>query len=188
MVVTTAEKHRSARPGSLMNHANNSANRIARTLAEEVLQTFGQVRLRAFGTSMAPSILPGDFISVQRAELDDISFGEVVLFSREGRLFIHRVVNRNVASSADISFESRLITRGDRLCHDDPPIRSVELLGRVVSIQRGTQRLKPTLPRGRWRQLVASVLRASDLATCLFIHVLAWRRFIFSERTTACQV
>jgi hypothetical protein len=163
-------------------------NGIARTLAEEVLRTFGEVRLRVFGTSMAPSILPGDFISVQRAALQDISLGEVVLFSRGDRLFLHRVVNRNVPNSADIPFESCLITRGDRLCHDDPPICSVELLGRVVSIQRGTQRLKPILRPGRSRQLLACVLRASDLATSLFIHLVAWRRFVFSERKTACQV
>jgi hypothetical protein len=163
-------------------------NGIARTLAEEVLRTFGEVRLRVFGTSMAPSILPGDFISVQRAALQDISLGEVVLFSRGDRLFLHRVVNRNVPNSADISFESCLITRGDRLCHDDPPICSAELLGRVVSIQRGTQLLKPILRRGRSQQLLAYVLRASDLATRLFIHFVAWRRFVFSERKTACQV
>jgi hypothetical protein len=162
-------------------------NRIARTLAEEVLQTFGEVRLRAFGTSMVPSILPGDLISIQRAALHDISLGEVVLFSQGDRLFLHRVVNRHVAKSADIS-ESCLITRGDRLCHDDPPICSVELLGRVVSIQRGTQRVKPTLGRGRLRQLLAYVLRASDLATRLFIHFVVWRRFVFSERKTACLV
>jgi hypothetical protein len=57
-------------------------SRIARALAEGVLRTFGEVRLGALGTSMAPSILPGDCLSVQRAALDERSLGEVVLSSR----------------------------------------------------------------------------------------------------------
>jgi len=188
VVVISAEKYPNQRVSLLTNHRSDSVNRIARTLAEEVLKTFGEVRLRAFGTSMVPSILPGDLVSVQRAALHDISLGEVVLFSRGNRLFLHRVVNRNVVQSADISFASYLITRGDRLCQDDQPICSDELLGRAVSIQRGSQWLTLILRRGRSRKLLAHVLRASDLAAYLYIHFVLWRRFVFSERKTSCQV
>src|SRR5260370_5992669 len=99
-------------------------------LAGEVVRTFGEIHLRVFGTSMVPSILPGDLISVQRAGLSEISRGEIVLYAREERLFAHRVVAR-VGSNDD----PRLITRGDRLSYNDPPISSCELLGRVVSVQ-----------------------------------------------------
>jgi hypothetical protein len=186
MRVITAEKYRS-RSRSVMNHLGNAANRTAVTLAGEELRTFGEVRLCVFGSSMAPSILPGDFVSIKRAAFHDISPGEVVLFLRKDRLFIHRVVDREFANPADTSPESWLITRGDRLCHVNPPVRSVELLGRVVSIQRGSKHLKPVLPRGRSRQVVARVLRWSDFATHLFIHLAAWWRFVFYERTTPCQ-
>ena len=171
-----------------MNRLGNAANSTAVTLAGEVLRTFGEVRICAFGSSMAPSILPGDFVSIQRAALHDISPGEVVLFLRKDRLFIHRVVDRRFANPADTCPESWLITRGDRLCHDDSPVSSVELLGRVVSIQRGNQRVKPASPLGRSRQLVARILRASDLATYVFIRVAVWWRFVFSERTTPWQM
>ena len=131
-------------------------NRIPRMPAEEVLRTFGEVRLGVFGGSIAPSIPPGDFISVQRAALH-VWFGKGVLFSRWGQLFLHRGVQQNGAHSADVSFELWSITRGGRLGVDDPPICRGELLGQVVSIQRGTQRLKPILGRGRSRQLLVSV-------------------------------
>src|SRR5260370_12802327 len=73
---------------------------LACGLTEEVVRTFGVVRLRVFGTSMVPSILPGDLVSIHRASLNDISPGEVVLFLQKGRLFVHRVVDRRVAGSA----------------------------------------------------------------------------------------
>ena len=77
-----------------MNGRGNVSAALACGLAGEVVRTFGEVRLRVFGTSMAPSILPGDLVSVQRAGLMEISPGDIVVFSREGRLFVHRVVWR----------------------------------------------------------------------------------------------
>jgi len=111
-------------------------------LAEEVVRTYGEVRLRVFGTSMVPSILPGDLVSVHRTSLQDISPGEVVLFLQKGRLFVHRVVDRKVVATADGPEELCLITRGDRLRHNDPPVSSPELLGRVVSIERDTRKVE----------------------------------------------
>src|ERR1700676_5350556 len=106
----------------------NASMELACGLAEEVVRTFGEVRLRVFGTSMVPSILPGDLISVQRAGVSEISSGEIVLYLREGRLFAHRMVALDANSE-----HARLITRGDRLLHNDPPVSSAELLGRVIS-------------------------------------------------------
>ena len=73
---------------------------LACGLAEEVVRAFGEVRLRVFGTSMAPSILPGDLVLIQRASLDEILPGQVVLFLQRGRLFVHRVVDRKIAATA----------------------------------------------------------------------------------------
>ena len=103
---------------------------------------FGEVRLRVFGTSMVPSILPGDLVLIQRAGLHEISPGEVVLFLQKGRLFVHRVVDRKVVATAGRPEESCLITRGDRLRHEDPPVSSPELLGRVVSIERDNRKIE----------------------------------------------
>ena len=154
-------------------------------LAGDVVRTFGEVRLRVFGTSMVPSILPGDLISIQRASLSEISQGEIVLYSREGRLFAHRVMSR--AGTQD---DPQLITRGDRLSHNDPPVSSSELLGRVTSIQsadgRGLRQIQPAARLSAWEQLILRVLRTSDRATYLYLRLEGHWRSFFSGRA-ACQ-
>jgi signal peptidase I len=153
-------------------------------LAEEVVRTFGVVRLRVFGTSMVPAILPGDLVSIQRASLNEISPGEVVLFQQRGRFFVHRVVHRKPASTPGILDEPCLITRGDRLRHDDPPVTSAELLGRVASVERKSRKVElPARDSNRW---IARLLRASDRLTYLYVRLFDDWRTLFLRRAK-CQ-
>jgi signal peptidase I len=154
----------------------NASIELACGLAGEIVRDFGEVRLCAFGTSMAPSILPGDLLVIQKAGIDEISPGEVVLFSREGRLFIHRVADRKVSFTAESLEESILITRGDRLCQDDPPVSSRELLGRVVCLERGRRKIELLARPDGSRGWMVRQLRASDRATYLYLRLAAcWR-------------
>src|ERR1700688_4923956 len=134
----------------------NASVELACGLTEEVVRTFGTVRLRVFGTSMVPSILPGDLVLIHKASLNDISPGEVVMFLQKGRLFVHRVVDRRVAATSGGPVEPCLITRGDRLRHDDPPVSSPELLGRVVSIERDNRKVE--LASHRSNRLIVRLL------------------------------
>jgi len=168
-----------------MNRPENVSTTLACSMASEVVRTFGKVRLRVFGTSMLPSILPGDLISVQRAGLSGISSGEIVLYSREGRLFAHRVVGR--AGSRE---DPRLITRGDRLSHNDPPVSSSELLGRVTSIRCGDGRGHRNArlagrPNAR-EQMIVRILQTSDRATYFYLRLAGHWRSFFSGRAD-CQ-
>jgi hypothetical protein len=153
-------------------------------LAGEVVRTFGEVRLRVFGTSMVPAILPGDLVSVHRANLQDISLGEVVMFLREGRLFVHRVVARKVAACENDPDEPFLITCGDRLRHQDPPVSELELLGRVVSIERDHREVK--LPAANSNPLIVRMLLSSDRLTSLYLLLSACWRGLFL-RGAKCQ-
>jgi signal peptidase I len=156
----------------------SAREKASKALVEEVVRSFGKVRLRVLGTSMAPAMLPGDLVSVRRAAPDEISAGEVVLFLQNGRLFVHRVVSRNVVSAAGNTEEPCLITRGDRLRHDDPAVSSKELLGRVVSIERDNRNIE-LAPHGS-NSLFARLLRASDRATYLHLRLSAcWRTLLF---------
>jgi signal peptidase I len=149
-------------------------------LAEEVVRTFGEVRLRVSGTSMVPSILPGDLVSIQRASLREISPGEIVVFLRKGRFIVHRVVDRKAVAVACSSTEPCLITRGDRLRRDDPPVFALELLGRVVSIERDNRKLE--LPAGGSNHPIVRLLQASDRVTHLYLRLAACRRTLFLGR------
>jgi hypothetical protein len=151
-----------------MNYQGDASNAVACGLAGEIVQTFGEVRLRVFGTSMAPAILPGDLVSVQRAGLGEISTGEIVLFARRGGLAMHRVVGRTTALG-----QPCLITRGDRLRHNDAPVSSTELLGRVRFIERGGRRLQPAARPGAWERMIGLLLRSSDRATYIYLRLAA---------------
>ncbi len=153
---------------------------LASGLAEEVVRTFGEVRLRVFGTSMVPSILPGDLVLIRRAGLHEISRGEVVLFVQNGRLFVHRVVDQTVAAAASGAEEPCLITRGDRLRSSDRPVSSSELLGRVVSIERDHQPVE--LPPMGSNRLIVSLLQSSDRVTSVYLRLAACWRSLFLRR------
>lgn len=158
---------------------------LACGLAGDIVRTFGEIRLRVFGTSMVPSILPGDLIFVQSADLSEVSPGEIVLYSREGRLFAHRVVARTGSPERPL-----LIMRGDRLCHTDPPVCSSELLGRVTCIQcgdgRGYRQVQPAARLSGWKQMIVRVLQTSDRATYFYLRLTAcWRSFF--PRRAACR-
>ena len=168
-----------------MNQSENVAATLACDLAEEIVRTFGELRLRVFGTSMVPSILPGDLVSILRVGISEISSGEIVLYSRAGRLFVHRVVCRTNDPQQPL-----LITRGDRLDHNDPPVSSAELLGRVTSIQRpdgrGYRQIEfPSLPFEQ-NHLMLRALRTSDRATYFYLRLSAlWRTLV--HRGEKCQ-
>jgi hypothetical protein len=85
------------------------------------------VWVRLVGTSMAPSLRPGDLLLV--APLgpgQPLKAGDVYLARRAGRLVAHRLI-RSVADTA--------VTRGDGLATDDPPISLRDVLGRVIAVR-----------------------------------------------------
>jgi hypothetical protein len=166
---------------------------VACGLSEEIVRTFGEVRLRVNGTSMAPSILPGDVVSIAQANLENVAPGEVVSFLQGGRLFVHRVVRREAPAKNTLAGTSLLITRGDRLQHEDPPVSGTELLGRVVVLERGGHKVK-LLPQ-RSNSLIALTLQSSDRATYLYVKAAnLWRSIDFRPgfkrgfRRAKCQV
>lgn len=155
-------------------------------LAEEIVRTFGEVRLCVVGTSMVPSILPGDLVSIRKASSREIFFGDVVVFQQCGRLLVHRVVSWKVATTpSGTAGEPVLITRGDRLRHDDPPVPSSALLGRVVSLERNNRKIDLPVPESLG--LLARLFRASDRATYLYLRLVDCWRTLFLRRTK-CQV
>jgi len=152
-------------------------------LAVEVARTFGTLRLRVTGTSMLPAIQPGDLLSIGRVDLRDTSPGEIVLFERGGRLFAHRIVSRGGGASdpyASKPYGSKpyIVTRGDRLLENDPPVFQSELLGRVTSIERAWSRVRSRPWLDGPNRVLGRLLRSSDRATLVFLRVTAlWRAF-----------
>jgi signal peptidase I len=123
-------------------------------LAAQLVRRFGQARIKLAGTSMLPSIWPGDVVTVGRRATCDVGIGDVVLFTREDRLFAHRVVENE---------GSVLITRGDSHSENDPPVTEKELLGVVTAIQRGRKRFLPSRELSGRDRFFGRVLTSSAL-------------------------
>src|SRR5439155_16602049 len=144
-----------------------------RELLAEVARKFGEIRFKATGDSMLPSVWPGDLLTVHRQSFSEFQSGEIVLYEREagentlirpygpaspGGFVAHRVVGRR---------GGKLITRGDSLHQNDAPVDEEQVLGRVVSISRNGRPVG--LDFTGCRRIAAWVLRRSDLAGRVFL-------------------
>jgi Peptidase S24-like len=81
------------------------------------------VSLRVHGESMLPAIWPGDVVEIQSCS-EDIRPGEIVLATRDGQLFLHRLL-------APCRLDGFLL-RGDSLPGADPLFPREALLGRLA--------------------------------------------------------
>ena len=89
---------------------------------------------------MFPWIRTGDYVFVRRYSMEMVKPGEVVLFEREGRLFVHRVL-RGLQHQAGAKTPRTLITKGDALEREDAPVSQAEFLGRVTRVHRGQRHI-----------------------------------------------
>jgi signal peptidase I len=147
----------------------DESNYLKLSLAVEVLRSVGEARLAVGGASMLPSIWPGDILEIRRAAAADLSLGDIVVFARDNRLVVHRVLRVNRERD-----ELVLITRGDRSHRADAAVSFRELLGKVKAIQRGQRNIAPRLTW--WRQIASWILLRSELCTRVLLHLAVIRR------------
>jgi len=122
-----------------------------RSLAAEVLRSGLHLRLRAMGTSMLPTLWPGDLLTIESVAVEQAKRGDLILFMREGRFFVHRLI-------AKVEADAMLITRGDCLSAGDAPVSAKEFLGKVVQVQRRGLSFAPGPKLSRVRLLIARLL------------------------------
>jgi signal peptidase I len=136
-------------------------------LAAETLCFSGQLRLRVSGWSMFPSVRPGDVLMIRRAGLEDICEGDIVLFRRQRRLFVHRVVKIDGCET---------VTRGDAMPAADDAIGKENLLGKVAFILRDGRCMEPDRSRGSAERAVSALVERSEIAARVVARVHALRQ------------
>jgi signal peptidase I len=104
------------------------------------LRADGSVCFRVLGASMFPWIRSGDLVFVRRFAYEQASRGDVVLFERADRLFVHRVIRAAVAGAGG-GERGALITKGDALDAEDEPVTRAEFLGLVLRVHRGDRHI-----------------------------------------------
>jgi hypothetical protein len=135
-------------------------------LAAESIRCFGELRLRVTGSSMLPAVRPDDVLFIRHACIDQVSPGDLVLYSRQRRLFAHRVISRS---------SDQLITQGDSLTEPDLPVSGEELLGRVVRIVRSGKAIDDGSEPGVAARMAAALFRRSARASRLYTRLLGLR-------------
>jgi hypothetical protein len=120
---------------------------------------------------MLPSIYPGDILTVRRTEIACVVPGDIVLYTREDRLYAHRIVEK-ICDREEIF----LLTRGDTLAENDPAVSAAELLGRVASIVRGPFRIAPGRELSAYGRAVAGLAARSTWFAGLVLRLHGFRR------------
>ena len=116
-------------------------------IANGVLQNGHNLRFRAHGRSMWPSIQDGDMVEIQPVGEKRIRKGDVVLFNPRtecDNLIVHRVTK--IRTENDVT---RYTTQGDALYYPDGQITRDKVLGRVVSIEREGRLRRQNTPLAR---------------------------------------
>lgn len=152
----------------------SSRDQLHCEMAAKLLRGGGTLQFRALGSSMIPSLWPGDILKIRPVEIADVAAGEIVLFSRNSLLVTHRVVRK---------CGSALITRGDSLPFTDPP-EGAELLGRVVGLIRDGREIQLQPGLSLSLRLVAWLVRHSGWCMRLCVRWTSRMRYLNLNQNT----
>jgi len=111
-------------------------------ISTALLATGFDVRFRASGGSMYPTIRDGELITVRPIDAANVRRGDILLV-HSGRLVAHRVT----AIAWPAHGGPRFTLRGDDAASPDAPIGAGAILGRVVAVDRAGRKVR----LGRWR-------------------------------------
>lgn len=108
---------------------------------------------------MLPALWPGDLLFLESNFSEPLRLGDIVLFQRDGRFFIHRVVRLSSQSGNE-----EVITRGDCMAKEDFPVAKADVMGRVREVWRGERVMIPTAAPSLAQELLGWVLCHSNVA------------------------
>lgn len=106
-------------------------------LLRESLNRYGCIWVRLVGKSMLPFLRSETAIFVRKADIKEISLGDIVLYKKDDIAIAHRVIKKVkqdgrifLRAKSDISFSS------------EPLISDEELIGKVVAFKRFNREIK----------------------------------------------
>lgn len=105
-------------------------------LITELLQEGYKVNFSAPGHSMYPTIMANETIMVEPIDPGTVRLGDIVLYRTNSRLVAHRV----------IGIENEIndfVLRGDASLTCDASVKSEQILGKVISIERNGCSIDP---------------------------------------------
>jgi fructose-1,6-bisphosphatase/inositol monophosphatase family enzyme len=126
-------------------------------IASELLARGCNVRFKAAGCSMHPTIADGETVILAAIQPIDLRAGDVVVARVGSRLVAHRIVSVTPEAPAPV----RVVLRGDAAASCDPPVRPEDVLARVVAVDRSGRQVVPghAPPAGPIRRLRSATRR-----------------------------
>ena len=96
----------------------------------------------AEGTSMVPTVSPGDLVVAHPIRPEDLKPGDLVMFQYGRAVVGHRLVSATTTGGPGASLDDaprwRLLTQGDALENPDPPVPGEALVGKIALVVPGT--------------------------------------------------
>jgi signal peptidase I len=117
-----------------------SSSPLAPESVADKVRVGGSATIRVVASSMFPWVRPGDQVFIRRYDISQITAGNVILYERANRLFVHRVVRRITRPSLAGNV-SLLVVKGDAFDRPDAPVSASEFLGRAIRIHRGKRHI-----------------------------------------------
>ncbi len=160
--------HSSARPHNPLHWTEtaqeNCATNSKQSLLLEALREHGSCRFQVSGSSMLPTLWPGDLVLIRRSPLTQLGPGDIVLHEADGRFFLHRLLRLRTAGD-----RIHLVTRGDAMPQQDPPFSTDHLLGVLAAVRRGSEWVPMPRRMSATERVVAALARRSTLFSRLLL-------------------
>ncbi len=118
---------------SLSDQNTTPARELKPALTElfvDILNSGSSLRVRVTGRSMAPFLMGGEIVTLEKARIESLRRGDLILFrDGQGLPFLHRLIKMDKMAST-------VQTKGDALRYRDRPVNSDNVLGRVCMIEK----------------------------------------------------
>jgi signal peptidase I len=109
------------------------------SMSVDLLERGHKVRFLAPGWSMHPTIRNGEAVTVVPVSPLEVRQGDIVFYRCNGNVFAHRVVGIEKQEEDALRFT----LRGDALGSLDESVANHQILGKVVSVERGGHSVDP---------------------------------------------
>ena len=122
-------------------------------LTTQLLRDGQSVRFRAPGRSMYPTIREGEAITVEPILPSEVKVGDIILYRSDDGVIAHRVTRIERGENDG----RRFILRADTWGEYDEPVYADQVMGKVVSTERGGRSINPYCTGARARLLIHTI-------------------------------